>query len=156
MFAYAASHTWRDSAEDLVQEAMVVLEERYRHLERPEDLVPVAFEVLRLKMTAAYRKAVRRGEPVAVSVDDQPLADPRENPEEETGRKELLERLRTAVRAMEPRCRELFRLKLEGKSFAEIQAVLGVRSINTIYTWDSRCRERLLRDMGGRWEARRA
>jgi RNA polymerase sigma-70 factor (ECF subfamily) len=46
----------------------------------------------------------------------------------------------------------LFRLKLEGKSFAEIQTILGARSINTIYTWDARCRKRLLELMGGSWE----
>ncbi len=60
-----------------------------------------------------------------------------------------------ALKLLEPRCREMFRLKLEDRSFAEIQAVFGARSINTIYTWDARCRQRLLELMGGRWEAGR-
>ena len=50
------------------------------------------------------------------------------------------------------RCRDLFRWKLEGKSFAEIQALMGQRSINTIYTWDYRCRRQLLDVLGGAWE----
>ena len=41
------------------------------------------------------------------------------------------------------RCRELFKWKLEGKSFPEIQKIMGQNSINTIYTWDLRCRKQL-------------
>jgi len=33
---------------------------------------------------------------------------------------------------------------LEGKSFAEMQAIVGASSINTIYTWDFRCRQELM------------
>jgi RNA polymerase sigma-70 factor (ECF subfamily) len=53
---------------------------------------------------------------------------------------------------MGERCRQLFRLKLEGKSFPEIRELLGVKSINTIYTWDFRCRRELLERLGGNWE----
>lgn len=86
-------------------------------------------------------------------MEDMPLADPGLDPERNLERREMMERLSRAVEAMGERCRELFRLKLEGRSFHEIQALMGVRSINTIYTWDSRCRRRLLELMGGRWEA---
>jgi len=51
------------------------------------------------------------------------------------------------------RCRELYRLKLEGYSFTEIQARLKVAAINTLYTWDFRCRKQLLERLGGSWEA---
>ena len=54
---------------------------------------------------------------------------------------------------MEGRCRELLKLKLSGLSFPEIQKRMSAASINTIYTWDSRCRTRLLELMGGSWEA---
>ena len=47
----------------------------------------------------------------------------------------------------------MFRMKLEGKSFEEIRKTLEVHSINTIYTWDARCRKRLLELMGGSWES---
>ena len=52
----------------------------------------------------------------------------------------------------EGRCREMFRMKLEGKSFEQIRQALDARSINTIYTWDSRCRKKLLEKLGGKWE----
>ncbi len=65
----------------------------------------------------------------------------------------MSERLMAAISQLGGRCRDLFRLKLEGKTFAEIQIVLGANSINTIYTWDARCRKRLLELMGGSWES---
>ena len=49
--------------------------------------------------------------------------------------------------------REIFRLKLLGRSFSEIQKEMGAASINTVYTWDARCRKHL-EDMGGHWERR--
>ena len=39
--------------------------------------------------------------------------------------------------------RRLFRYKLEGLSFPEIQRRMKASSLNTVYTWDHRCRERL-------------
>ena len=46
------------------------------------------------------------------------------------------------------RCREMMRLKLQGLNFAQIQSHFGTESINTIYTWDHRCRQQL-RDLMG-------
>jgi len=40
-------------------------------------------------------------------------------------------------------------MKLEGKTFDEIRQALQVQSINTIYTWDFRCRKKLLEKLGG-------
>jgi RNA polymerase sigma-70 factor (ECF subfamily) len=53
---------------------------------------------------------------------------------------------------MGERCRDLFRLKLQGHSFPQIQELLEVASLNTIYTWDHRCRKQLLESLGGHWE----
>jgi RNA polymerase sigma-70 factor (ECF subfamily) len=74
------------------------------------------------------------------------------NPGEQVEKEEMLERLSQALAQLQGRCRELFRLKLQGRSFPEIQEVLGARSINTIYTWDFRCRKQLLEKLGGSWE----
>jgi RNA polymerase sigma-70 factor (ECF subfamily) len=67
-------------------------------------------------------------------------------------RKQMLERLAKAMSGLGERCRELLRLKLQGKAFPEIQKIMGVAAINTIYTWDHRCRKNLLEAMGGSWE----
>jgi RNA polymerase sigma-70 factor (ECF subfamily) len=142
----------RDVAEDLAQEVLIVLESRYADVETLDELVPLSLQILRFKMASFRRKSHRRGEDIATPIEEVPLASPGPSPEEYASRQELLERLSSAVAKLGPRCREIFRLKLLGRSFAEIQEELGAASINTVYTWDSRCRQQLLGLMGGRWE----
>jgi RNA polymerase sigma-70 factor (ECF subfamily) len=150
---FAASKLARDAAEDLAQEVLLVLHEKYPTLDRVEDLVPLSLEIARFKIMAARRKIVRRGEHTQVSVDDLPLAGHLESPFDQAAHSENLRRLETALESLGERCRELFRLKLEGHSFAEIQKRLKVGAINTLYTWDFRCRKQLLERLGGHWKA---
>ena len=147
---FAASRYTRDGAEDLAQEVLVVIHEKYRHLERLEDLVPLSLQILRFKVLAAQRKFMRQGG-APVSAETHPLASDAPDPERVLARKELLARLLAGIGLMGERCRDLFRLKLQGRSFAEIQVLLGARSLNTVYTWDHRCRKQLLEWMGGQW-----
>jgi RNA polymerase sigma-70 factor, ECF subfamily len=149
---FAASHLSRDAAEDLAQEVLLLLHEKYAHLERPEDLLPLSLRIVRFKMMSLRRKAVRHGEYSQVSIEDIPLPDLGASPADYVERKEMLERLTGAMSQLGERCRELMRLKLQGKSFPAIQKILGVSSINTIYTWDHRCRKHLLDLMGGDWK----
>jgi RNA polymerase sigma-70 factor, ECF subfamily len=153
--AFAASHSSRDVAEDLAQEVLMLLHEKYAHLDRPEDLLPLALQIVRFKIMSLRRKAVRRGEYTQVSITDLPLPDLDSNPADYVERKELLERLTKAVAQLGDRCRELMRLKLQGRTFPEIQKIMGVGAINTVYTWDHRCRKNLLELMGGHWEPKR-
>jgi RNA polymerase sigma-70 factor (ECF subfamily) len=149
---YAASHLSRDVAEDLAQEVLMLLHEKYAHLERPEDLLPLSLQIVRFKIMGLRRKTVRRGEYTQVSITDLPLPDLDSNPADYVERKEMLERLHQAIGKLGGRCRELIRLKLQGKTFPEIQKAMGVGAINTIYTWDHRCRKNLIDLMGGDWE----
>lgn len=151
--AFAASRIARDVAEDLAQEVLVLLHEKYSHVTRLDELLPLSFRIIRFKLTSLRRKAVRRGEYTQVSVEDIQMPDPGEDPGARLERQQMSERLATAISQLEGRCRELFRLKLEGKTFAEIQTVMEAGSINTVYTWDARCRKRLLDLMGGSWES---
>ena len=151
--AFATSRIARDVAEDLAQEVLVVLHEKYGHLQRIEDLLPLAFQIVRFKMVSFRRKAQRHGEYTQVAVEDIQLPDAGASPATALERKEMSERLAAAIGKLGERCREMFRLKLEGKNFAEIQVKMGAASINTVYTWDARCRKQLLEWMGGRWEA---
>lgn len=150
---FAASRIQRDAAQDIAQEVLIVLCDKYGHLDRMEDLMPLAFEILRFKMLALRRKAVRRGEYSQVSVEDIQLPDPGLDPASDVERREMRERLAEAIGKLGERCRRIIALKLEGKNFIEIQKILGAASINTVYTWDSRCRKQLLELMGGSWDA---
>jgi RNA polymerase sigma-70 factor (ECF subfamily) len=150
--SFAASRIQRDAAEDLAQEVLILLHEKYGHLERLEDLLPLSLKVVRFKMMAFRRKAQRRGEYTQVPVDEIQLDGHANDPFEAAQLREMRARLIDAISKMEERCRKLFALKLEGRTFAEIQDALGAGSINTIYTWDFRCRKHLLELMGGAWE----
>jgi RNA polymerase sigma-70 factor, ECF subfamily len=153
ILAFAASRMGRDAAEDLAQEVLVLLHEKYSHVTRLEELVPLSFQILRFKLMSSRRKAARRGEYTQVSVEEIQLPDVTADPVARLERKQMSERLTAAIGKLDGRCRDLFRLKLEGRQFAEIQKLLGAGSINTIYTWDARCRKRLLELMGGTWES---
>jgi RNA polymerase sigma-70 factor, ECF subfamily len=152
ILAFATSRVARDHAEDLTQDVLAVLHDKYPHVTELTELVPLAFQVLRFKMLDAHRKALRRGEYNQASLDDLPLADPADDPATQLDQQQRVDRLLTALAQLGERCRELFKWKLEGKSFPEIQTLMGQASINTIYTWDLRCRKQLLHLMGGSWE----
>lgn len=131
----------------------MLLHEKYAHLDRPEDLLPLSLQIVRFKIMSQRRKSARRGEYTQVSVTDIPLPDLDASPADAYERKEMLERLTRAMAQLGDRCRELMRLKLQGKTFPEIQKTMGAAAINTIYTWDHRCRKNLLDLMGGKWES---
>ena len=152
ILAFAALRVSRDSAEDLTQEVLAVLYEKYAHVKELTELVPLAFQVLRFKMLDAHRKSLRRREYNQESVDDLPRADPGNDPMIQLDQKQRVERLLAAMAQLGERCRDLFKWKLEGIGFPEIQKLMGQNSINTIYTWDLRCRKQLLALMGGSWE----
>ena len=139
-------------AEDIAQEVLLVLHEKYPALERAEDLLPLSLEIARFKILAARRKTIRRGENTQISVDDLPLAGSGPDPFEQAARRERLDQLEDGLKQLGDRCRDIFRLKLQGLSFIDIQKQLKVGSINTLYTWDLRCRKELRGRLGADWD----
>lgn len=125
-----------------------MLHEKYSTLDRVEDLLPLSLEIARFKIMGARRKIVRRGENTQVSVDDLPLASGGETPFDQAAQSERIARLESALADLGERCRELFRLKLQGFTFPEIQKRLKVENLNTLYTWDFRCRKQLIEKLG--------
>ena len=149
--AYAASHVGKDSAEDLAQEVLLLLERKYGDREKIEDLLPLSFQILRFKIQDWRRKGRRRREFDALDATQLPLSDGRPDQASLLEAKEREERLGAAIEKLEGRCRELFRMKLEGRGYEEIRVAMGSASINTVYTWDFRCRKALLEKLGGKW-----
>jgi RNA polymerase sigma-70 factor (ECF subfamily) len=147
---FAASRMQRDAAEDLAQDVLILLHEKYGDLDRLEDLLPLSLKIVRFKMLAHRRKARRHGEYTQISPDEIQMPDGRVDALTAREQGEARERLIAAIAAMGERCRKLLALKLDGKSFAEIQAIFGVSSINTVYTWDFRCRRQLIESMRDR------
>lgn len=153
ILAFAASRGGRDVAEDLAQEVLVLLHTKYAAVERLEELVPLALQIARFKLSSYWRTANRRGEGSSADVTELPLPGDAPDPHVQAERQELLGRLLAGIREMPERCRDLFRLKLQGHTFPEIQTALGAGNLNTVYTWDHRCRKALLERIGtdGRW-----
>src|SRR5579863_2357919 len=114
---YAASQlrgsSTGDLAQDLAQEVLIVLHQKYSELDRIEDLLPLSLEIARLKIWAVRRKSHRRGEDRQIPVEDLPLAGGGADPFEQASRRERAARLESALSKLGERCRELFRLKLE-------------------------------------------
>jgi RNA polymerase sigma-70 factor, ECF subfamily len=151
ILAFAASRLRKEAAEDLVQDTLLLLQQKYGHVSRLEELVPLALRIVRFKIVAAWRKARRRGEDRAVPVEEQPLPDFSMHPGRSAESRELLERMKLALRQLSGRCRELFAYKLDGLAFPEIQQRMRASSLNTVYTWDHRCREQLRKLLGNPW-----
>ena len=150
--AFATLRATKDTAQDVAQEVLLLLHQKYPQVTTLEELVPLSLQIARFKLLEAHRKALRRGEYNQEPLEALQLADPRGNPGLEVEQRQLLERLLNAIAALGERCRKLFQWKLEGRTFQEIQRLLDEPSINTIYTWDFRCRKELLHRLGGRWE----
>lgn len=146
-------------AEDLTQDTLAVLVTKYGTVEAPEELVALGLAILRRKRAAAWRKASRRralGEsPLPGAEDDRP--DPMEtapagapDPEAVALVRERLALLARAAARLDGRCRQILRRKLLGASFVEIAAELG-HPVNTVYSWDFRCHQRLRKLLGEQW-----
>ncbi len=145
--AFAKSRLWKAgdfAAEDLAQETLMVMEERYSQVTAIEEMVPLAMRIVRFKLMSQVAKSNRRGEGTAVPVEEMPLADPGDDPEVLTLRREKAKQFAVAFAQLGERCQQIFRWKVGGANFAEIQQRLGAESINTVYTWDARCRKQLL------------
>ena len=120
---FAASRMQRDAAEDLAQEVLILLHEKYGHLDRLEDLLPLSLKIVRFKMMA-YRQESAAARGVHASAggrnsDCRTVAWIR-SARWSNGRH--VSGWWRRWRELGERCRKFFALKLEGKTFAEIQA----------------------------------
>lgn len=122
ILAFATSRVQKDLAEDLTQEVLILLHEKYGRVTELTELVPLAFQVLRFKMLDTHRKSLRRGEYNQNSVEDLPVATPGDDPATQLDQKQRVDRLVAAVAQLGERCRELFRWKLEETAFRRFSA----------------------------------
>ncbi len=135
-------------AEDLTQDALLLLTTKYAEVRDPAQLVALGLEILRKKRADLWRRAARRGE--ATAEDPAALAHAGPPPDTVAADRERLRLFTDAAARLDGRCREILRRKLEGMSFVQIAAALG-RPVNTVYSWDFRCQGRLRQLLGERW-----
>jgi len=137
-------------AEDLTQDVLLLLTTKYAEVDDPAQLVALGLGILRKKQADLWRKSARRGEASAEDATEVPLAHGGPLPDTVAADRERLRLFADAAARLEGRCREILRRKLEGLSFVEIAAELG-RPVNTVYSWDFRCHQRLRTLLGDRW-----
>jgi RNA polymerase sigma-70 factor (ECF subfamily) len=156
LVAYASKRLELQDAEDLAQDTLMVLTTKYAHVAAPEELTAVSIGIVKRKMLAFWRKAKRRREkgdvPAPEREDGSPLDAPSDapGPEELAHLRERRAMVVEAVAQLGGKCREILRRKLEGASVVEIAAAFG-RPVNTVYSWDHRCHERLKSVLAERW-----
>lgn len=143
---WATSKVGVGRADDLAQEVMLELSRKYAHLEDPEDLLPVAVQILKFKTWGDNRRRSRRKEDQQLPVDEVLLAYEGPSPEQWVIDREVRRLLPKAIRRLSKPCRELIGLQLEGISLKEIIERFGVPS-GTIYARSSRCREALKKEL---------
>lgn len=135
---FAASKVGAEYADDLANDTIQVVETKYRDKDSEADLIPLAVGVMKNKIREFRRQRDRGHAPLdearAAAADDSRDAD-------------LRRLLYDSIARLGPRCRELFRLQLEGYTSPEIQRRLGARTLRTLYTWTFRCTEELRKIM---------
>jgi RNA polymerase sigma-70 factor (ECF subfamily) len=144
---YAFSRGMRDRADDVAQDTLAILWEKYAGRDEHE-LTRLAYGICKMKIFEAMRAYARVGS-LPDGIPDPPDQTP--TAYERIHRDEQRRLLHDAIARLGVRCRQLFRLRLEGKTTAQIAGIMGAPG-STIYVWESRCRH----DLFGRlaWERR--
>ncbi len=139
IFRYAASRVRGDVADDIAQAAMIILIKKYSDKESVDEILKISMGITKLLLQSYYRT----GKIDTVDVESANIEDYSPNPEQEARFRQLQSRIMQAVEELGGRCRQLFLLKLDGYSFTEIKVKMGANSIDTVYTWDLRCKKDL-------------
>ncbi len=106
---------------------------KYSHLDSEADLVPLAFSICSRKIHEARRIISHTGAALP-----QDLPSPQTAPEQRLIDIEVRDRLKRAVLNLSKRCKELIRLRLLGRSTAEIAQALNTRPATTSGDFNNR------------------
>ncbi len=152
ILALAKKKVWDEhSAEDLAQETLGTVLEKYRTAEMPRGFLAWAFTVLHNKVGNYLKR--RRLEVARGAAGDPELTwdTVGVSAEGEIAAIDLEESLEKGLRRSSPECRKVFSLLLSGAGREEIREAFGGEPIGTIDSRISRCRERLLRHLEDLW-----
>lgn len=142
LFEYAAYKGVRGRADDVVQETMLTLLEKYGELPTRPDVVRVAYTICRYKVLESFHG--RQHEPLP---DHLPVADPTPSIDASLAEAQVRardqRRVRAALQELCERCRQLFKLRLQMRQTDEIARIMGAAE-STVYVWEHRCRKRML------------
>ncbi len=144
---YGTSHVGRESAEDLAQDTLMLLEQKYSNLEQMGDLLPVAIRIMSFKLKS-FRRTTGRQRVSDTPIDEMPLTSADPDAAEQLARAEFRKSIFAALDKLGSRCKRLFLLKLEGHRLTQIREMLGASTMQQLYMWDFRCRESMRQLIG--------
>lgn len=130
-----------DASQDVVQEAIVILNAKMDQIQNDGEILPFAFTILRNCIGNHYKK-VRREQRViefSVAIESAEVA-----AEERSDWQEVLSKALVYLKKESPRCAQLFEAVLESAGIAELQTLLDLTAEN-VYRTLYRCRNRLKR-----------
>jgi RNA polymerase sigma-70 factor (ECF subfamily) len=133
-------------SEDIAQETLLVLHNRYAAVEDRGEMLKLA---VRICANLAMNWRRRRSNSAQVAEVPDAIADPLgRNPESALIEKQLQELLLKAIRESDERCKQLLRLRLGGAKTKDIAALVGAKpgAVDTAYF---RCLQRLRNAVGG-------
>ncbi|MCK6683613.1 MAG: sigma-70 family RNA polymerase sigma factor [Thermoanaerobaculia bacterium] len=145
---FAASRLGVERADDVAQETIVVLLQKYRHIPPGEELVKTAFGVARLRMLGTIRDSARNRED---AIEGAEFASVHPNPESEALLRQAVARLESVLPRLGAKCRLIFRMRLEALSSREMKERLQAKSEAAVQLWAFRCRKKALELLGGDW-----
>jgi len=115
------------SNEDLVQEALMIIYEKYKAIEFERGILPWAYGVLDRVMSGDYRTKTRRDNILNTHINEViRIHDSYDSAEDHFASTEMAGELWDAMSQLNNKEKEIFKLKLEGFSGEEIQKQLGI------------------------------
>jgi RNA polymerase sigma factor (sigma-70 family) len=113
--------------EDLVQEALVIIFEKYKNIDFERGVLPWAYGVLDRVMSGDYRTRIRRENILNSHINEViKLHNNNESTEQKATSFEMADEIWRALSQLNNKEKEIFKLKLEGFSGDEIQEKLGI------------------------------
>jgi RNA polymerase sigma factor (sigma-70 family) len=113
--------------EDLVQEALVIIFEKYKNIDFERGVLPWAYGVLDRVMSGDYRTRIRRENILNSHINEViKLHNNNESTEQKATSFEMADEIWGALSQLNNKEKEIFKLKLEGFSGDEIQEKLGI------------------------------
>ena len=132
----------RADAEDCVQETALILARKYPGKDEA-DVVPLAFRIIRWKISEHRRRSSALREGSAVPIDDLEVGKEQvrvgRTPEEVAALQEVVQGV---LGRLGRKCREMLLWQLEGLSGEEIARKAGLGTRNAAYIAITRCRKR--------------
>lgn len=139
MIQVARKRVQGDAFQDVVQEAMMILNSKLEQIKSDPEVLPYAFQILRNCIGNYYKKIRREQRVIEYSL---PADVSNAAPEQDSDWQTILPKALARLKEDNPRCARLFEAVLENAGIEELQQLFDLTPEN-VYRTLYRCRARL-------------